>query len=43
MCLKTDVLNIKDPEEIQASPDHGCYIHGYFLDGAGWELGRSGE
>jgi dynein heavy chain len=40
MVLKTDVLNIKDPKEIQESAEVGAYIHGFFLEGAGWELGR---
>lgn len=43
MCLRTDVLNNKDPEELPSSAEHGAYVHGFFLDGAGWELGRNGE
>ena len=43
MCLKTDVLNIKDPEEIGEAAEVGAYIHGFFLEGAQWELGRGGE
>ena len=43
MCLRTDVLNLKDPEELTANADNGAYIHGFFLEGAGWELGRNGE
>mmetsp|Transcript_44320 Transcript_44320/g.32330 ORF Transcript_44320/g.32330 Transcript_44320/m.32330 type:complete len:80 (-) Transcript_44320:277-516(-) len=43
MCLKTEVTNIKDHEEIQAAAEDGAFVHGFFLEGAGWELGRSGE
>jgi dynein heavy chain len=43
MVLKSDVTNIKDPEEIPGNAENGAYVHGYFLEGAGWELGRSGE
>lgn len=43
MCLRTDVLNNKDPEEMSANAENGAYVHGFFLEGAGWELGRSGE
>ena len=43
MCLKTDVLNYKDPEELAEPAEVGAYIHGFFLEGAGWELGRAGE
>ena len=43
MCLRTDVLNIKDQEELAEPAEVGAYIHGFFLEGAGWELGRAGE
>lgn len=43
MCLKTDVLNTKDIEELPGSAESGAYVHGFFLEGAGWEYGRSGE
>lgn len=43
MCLKTDVLNYKDPEEINEPAEIGAYIHGFFLEGAAWEMGRAGE
>jgi dynein heavy chain len=43
MCLKTEVLNVFEPEE-QAEPcEAGAFIYGLSLEGAGWELGRSGE
>ena len=43
MCLRTDVLNNKDPEEMPGNAENGAYVHGFFLEGAGWELGRNGE
>jgi len=43
MMLKTDVTNTKDPKEIVESAESGAYIHGFFLEGAGWELGRGTE
>ena len=41
MTLHTTITNYLDPAEIQAYPENGAYIHGYFLEGAGWEPGRS--
>lgn len=43
MCLRTDILNNRDPEEMPGSAESGAYIHGFFLEGAGWEMGRGGE
>lgn len=43
MCLKTDVTNVKDLDEITGPPENGAYIYGFFLEGAAWEMGRSGE
>ena len=40
MTLRTDVTNIKDYKEMQEAAEIGAYIHGFFLEGAGWELGR---
>jgi dynein heavy chain len=31
MTLKTDVTNIRDPKEITAAAENGCFIHGFFL------------
>lgn len=43
MTLKTDVLNIKDSKDITNSAEVGAYVHGFFLEGAGWELGRGSD
>lgn len=43
MCLKTDVLNTKDVEELSGPAEAGAYVHGFFLEGAAWEYGRGGE
>lgn len=43
MCLQTDVTNITNYQEIQKASEDGMYIHGYYLEGAGWELGRGSE
>lgn len=43
MTLKTDVTNIRDPTQITAAAENGCYIHGFYLQGAAWELGRGAE
>ena len=31
MCLKTDVTNVLQPDEIQANAPNGQYLHGFFL------------
>jgi len=43
MCLKTDVTNTKDPADITEAAENGAYIHGFFLEGAGWEIGRGAD
>lgn len=43
MTLKTDVSNIRDATQITTPAENGCYIHGFFLQGAAWELGRGAE
>ena len=43
MTLKTDVTNFKNWEELPGPAETGAYVHGFFLEGAGWELGRGGE
>lgn len=43
MCLKSDVRNEMDPDEIPEAAEAGAYINGFSLEGAGWENGRNGE
>jgi len=31
MTLKTDVINIRDPNEVQEPPENGKYIHGFYV------------
>lgn len=43
MCLVTEVTNTKDKAEYTEFAEAGAYVNGFFLEGAGWELGRGGE
>ena len=43
MVLQTDVINFRDPADIPEAASNGAYIHGFFLQGAAWELGRGTE
>jgi len=43
MALETEVLNTKDKNEYPEFAEAGAYVNGFFLEGAGWELGRGGE
>lgn len=43
MTLKTDVTNTKNHEDLPGPAESGAYVHGFFLEGAGWECGRGGE
>lgn len=43
MVLKTDVTNTRDPKEITEPASNGCFIHGFFMQGASWELGRGND
>lgn len=43
MILKTEVLNVFEPEEQTETVEDGAMIYGLSLEGAGWELGRNGE
>jgi len=31
MCLRADVLNVREPAELAGPPEGGKYIHGFFL------------
>jgi dynein heavy chain len=43
MMLMTKVTNTKDPEEIEAPCEIGAYVHGFYMNGASWEMGRGPE
>jgi len=43
MTLMTEILNTKEKTEFPEFAADGAYIYGFFLEGAGWELGRGGE
>jgi dynein heavy chain len=43
MTLRTDVTNTRNHEDLPGPADSGAYVHGFFLEGAGWECGRGGE
>lgn len=43
MTLRTDVTNERDPTNIPEAASNGSFTHGFFLQGAAWELGRGGE
>lgn len=43
MVLQTDVINIRDPAEVPGIAENGAYIHGFFMQGAAWEMGRGTE
>lgn len=41
MTLMTSVTNFLEPTEIQNYPDNGAFVHGFFMEGAAWELGHN--
>jgi len=43
MTLKTSITNVVNYTEIAESAENGAYVHGFFLQGASWELGRGAE
>lgn len=43
MTLKTIITNTRDHAEITAHAENGAYIHGFYLQGASWELKRGSE
>ena len=36
--LYTEVTQYTSDEQISKKPDHGCFVKGLFLEGAGWDL-----
>lgn len=43
ICLKTEVKNSFVVEEFPTFAAKGAYVTGFFLEGAGWEMGRGDE
>ncbi len=43
MVLETKVTILKGPEEVTGPAENGCYVHGFILEGAAWELGAPGQ
>lgn len=43
MTLRTTVLNERDPKAFEAQPEIGAYVHGFFVQGATWEIARGSE
>ena len=35
---KTDMTQIVDSAEVEGQPDDGAYVHGWFLQGARWDV-----
>jgi dynein heavy chain len=43
MTLRTDVTNMKGFDEVPDAAEGGAYVHGLYLQGASWEMGRGTE
>lgn len=43
ICLQTTVKNTFAAEDYPAFAATGAYVTGFFLEGAGWEMGRGDE
>lgn len=43
ICLQTTVKNTFSVEDYPAFAVTGAYVTGFFLEGAGWEMGRGDE
>ena len=43
MAIATEITNERDKSAFTEWPTTGAYVYGYFLEGAGWEMGRGGE
>lgn len=43
ICLRTDIKNSYGKEDFPKAPEVGAYVHGFFLEGAAWEVARGDE
>ena len=43
ICLRTEVKNSFSKEDFPSFAPNGAYVTGFFLEGAGWEMGRGDE
>jgi len=43
ICLRTDIKNTFEPNDFPSFAPKGAYVTGFFLEGAGWEMGRGEE
>ena len=39
--LYTQVTKHKEASEIKKKPEHGCYVRGFYLEGAQWDMTRN--
>ena len=39
MSLQTDVSQYRSHDEVSVEAEHGRFVHGFYLEGAAWELG----
>jgi dynein heavy chain len=43
MTNRSHFTNYADPKDIPGMPSKGVYVHGLFMEGAGWEPGKGDE
>jgi len=43
MVLQTNVTMMRGIEEVPTYAENGFFVHGLYLEGAGWEIGAAGN